>query len=356
MILIFTILNAIFIKLIYNKIGDKMKLKYILIIPILFVLILIFSLKDTTINNINNKRDTFDYMFVKSDGLNNLVSLSGMKKNEEVTIIELEDYQTILYDYVEDNIFLYLEKTCSNCEYKYALYQINLLNQVYKPVLIKDLTMTEYTALKGSVQYYDNSLLFKSNYHDYILKLDLSNKEITTTPIKIDNKQFEVYQNKGLLIYHLNNNIYEYNLIYDKNNLLFEQAELMFLKNDKFIYGEWTSSINYKTLKEYSYITNKIRRIAIDKPNETYIDSLQSIYPTTDKYVYIASKNLINIIDINSNIKPYLTLSFNPDAIMHLGDNHIWIYQYPNKQYIYDIEKEELSTYKHIISNIKYKK
>jgi hypothetical protein len=332
-----------------------MKLRYVFIIPIVIVIVLFFTMNDKVNEKEANKMSYFDYLFVKSSDLNTLVSLSGFKNNVETDIVSLEDYQTIYYDFYLDNIFLYLEKKCSNCEIKYGLYQINLLNETYKLVLIKDLTLTEYNILRGDLKYYSNNLLIKSINNEYLLKYNLSNKEITHTNIKLNNNNFHVYKNKDLLLYHFDNNIYEYNFIYDKNNLLFENAKIMFLKDNKFVYGEWTSDINYKFLREYSYTNNKTRRIGIDKPNETYIDSLSSIYPDNTNYVYIASSNIINTMDRDGNVKAFLVLDFKPDAIMHMGSN-LWIYKYPNQKYIYNLENKELKTYDYIVSNIKYRK
>jgi hypothetical protein len=337
-----------------------MKVRYSLVLGAAIILVASIISTNKTIRDIVITKNKYEYFYVKSNDLNTMDSLVGItSSNDEVTILDLNGFKSIYYDYHSSNVFLYLERSCEGCEYKNALYQINLLNESLKLELILDLKDNVYNPLRGDLQIYDNYLYFSSNQSDFILKMDLSNNKIEETSINSDKGSFVINKSKGLLLYTINDKIYEYNLSLNKNNLLFDNARIVFLKSDKLIYSEWPYEKNNSILREYSYITNKTRRISFDNPNGVNINSLSSILPLNNSYIYISHQSFINTIDSTNKIDNLVQLEFMPDAIMHINDNYIWAYEYCtdcNNNVIINLKTKEIKPYDYIIGKVRYVK
>ena len=318
--------------------------KYLFLIPMLILFVLGLILVDEVDNKklrLNSELKNLSHFLLKGNDLGLEQEVVAVTKDGNIISIFKDDVYNLRYDFNESSLYLYYIKDDVG-----GIYVIDLTKDDYKPeILLKPIYNVSY------IQVFNDNVYMHINN-----EIKVFNNGTRSLDIYLDKDTFIINKNKGLLLYNLNNNIYEYNLWLDKNNLLFDNSFIKFFSNNKLLLVENNNGLR---LKEYDYDNDLVRILGNPSPNGTIIETHHNIFPKFNDYYILGSNNRINIIKKDKSIEFLTSINYNTDTITDLGNNKIFTFTpgYNNVKSIkriYDLNDNSFVELDYIYSNPLY--
>jgi hypothetical protein len=267
----------------------------------------------TTNIKLNEELKHLSHFLLKGSDLGNENEIVAVTKDNKIIPIFKDDVFNLKYDYSDSKLYLYFIKDNQG-----GIYLIDLTKEtytveiLYKPILNID-----------SLRVFDNKVYFISES-----KIKMINNGVINLDIDVSDDVFEINEEKGLLLYNHNNNIYEYNINLNKTNLLFEEANIRFLANNKLVLTEkiTSTSLSSLRLKEYDYDTELVRTLGDPSPTGTILKTHHNIFPKNSDYYILGYSNRINIIKRDKAIEMLTLMPYTTDTIIDLFDDKIFTF------------------------------